>query len=64
MKKRLADEIKITGYQIKWHISKDKLERIAKKKKYRTFLQTFDQKGGLDGQAKALSPSLVGAQLH
>ncbi len=32
MKKMLVDEIKMTGYQIRGHHSKDELERIARTK--------------------------------
>ena len=63
-KKMLVAEIRKTGFQIKGHLSKDELERIANGKKYRTYLRVWCKERRLDGQAKGLAPDPMGARFY
>ena len=53
-KKMLVDEIKQTGYQIRGHLSKDELERIANSKQIELTYELSVKKEGWMGKPKGL----------
>ena len=53
-RKMLIDEIKKTGYQIRWHLCKDELERNAALKKLELTYDFMVKKEGWMGKPKGL----------